>query len=74
MTKEEALYRWVLPALQRTWNKEKVEEIVGVLEQETGISVLDEIEKEVYQKDYYLYVDDIVENIRQIFRKLRGQK
>lgn len=41
---------------------------------DTHIAALEEIEREVYQKDYYLYVDDIVENIRQIIRKLRCQK
>lgn len=34
MTREEALNKWVLPALQRTWNEKKVEEILKALEQE----------------------------------------
>lgn len=34
MTKKEALKKWVLPALQRTWNEKKVEEILKALLQE----------------------------------------
>ena len=34
MTREEALTKWVLPALQKTWNEKKVEEILKALEQE----------------------------------------
>lgn len=35
MTKKEALNKWVLPALQRTWNEKKVEEILKALEWES---------------------------------------
>ena len=45
MTREEALNKWVLPALQRTWNEKKVAEILEALEQEPEI-------KEAYSKGY----------------------
>ena len=47
MTREEALNKWVLPALQRTWNDKKCKEILEALEQEP---VLNKIIAEIEQK------------------------
>ena len=34
MTREEAIERWVIPALKNTWNEKKCDEILKALEQE----------------------------------------
>lgn len=34
MTREEAINKWCLPALQKTWNEKKIEEILKALGQE----------------------------------------
>lgn len=34
MTKEEAINKWVIPAIKNTWNEKKCTEIVKALEQE----------------------------------------
>ena len=34
MTKEEAINKWIIPAIKNTWNEKKCNEILKVLEQE----------------------------------------
>ena len=34
MTREEAIHRWVLPAIKNTWNEKRCKEILKALEQE----------------------------------------
>lgn len=34
MTREEALTEWVIPAIEKTWNEKKCDEILKALEQE----------------------------------------
>lgn len=36
MTREEAMHKWVLPAIERTWNDRKCKEIIKALEPKTG--------------------------------------
>lgn len=50
MTREEALDKWVLPALQRTWNEKKVEEILKALEQEPD--AIHNEREQAYMKGY----------------------
>ena len=34
MTREEAINKWVMPAIKNTWNEKKCDEIIEALEQE----------------------------------------
>lgn len=34
MTREEAINKWIIPAIKNTWNEKKCEEIIKALEQE----------------------------------------
>lgn len=36
MTREEAINKWIIPAIKNTWNEKKCEEIIKALEQKVG--------------------------------------
>lgn len=49
MTREEAIGKWIYPAIVTMWNKKKCKEILEALEQEP---VLDRIRAEIEQNAY----------------------
>ena len=57
MTREEAIGKWIYPAIANMWNEKKCQEIIKALEQEP-------CDKCVYStKDGYCQYDDITETI-----------
>lgn len=44
MTREEAINKWVMPAIKNTWNEKKCGEIIEALEQEPCESAIDYLE------------------------------
>lgn len=62
MTREEAIGKWIYPAITTTWNEKKCNEILEALEQEP---VLDKIRAEIEQEqDDFMDDKDYDEGIR----------
>ena len=58
MTKEEAINKWVMPAIKNTWNEKKCGEIIEALKQEPSNDVIGR--KEVMQ--FVSYIQSIKDN------------
>lgn len=77
MTKEEAINKWVIPAIKNTWNEKKCGEIIEALEQD---DVLDRIrsEIEVLEEGIWSYHNDrpwvFKDEVLQVIDKYRGRE
>ena len=58
MTREEAINKWIVPAIKNTWNEKKCNEILKALEQEPCDCITLRLEKgtlKYSEKDYVVY-------------------